>query len=263
MNKKQTEQWMKSRICWLGKPTKALPQVCLKQLNQHFHVVEYGDDISIISDPGVHYFFLYLGNNSPLPIKCISTLCNNLNKQLIIISDKGEEVTLPDRAITSEVYQLDSASFAPWLLHLQRKYFLHPTESLHPIVISPSEPSANTDLNKVLDFVEHNLQREIREEDVAAICHYSATYFSKYFRKQMGVCFRDYLIEKRLTLAKSLLLSQPSLKIAYIAYQCGYQDISYFARIFKKRTGLSPASYRQQYFKETNTTSADPAHLLP
>jgi AraC-like DNA-binding protein len=61
------------------------------------------------------------------------------------------------------------------------------------------------------------------------------------------MCFRDYITEKRISLAKKMLTEEDSMKIAYIAYQCGYRDVSYFSRIFKKKTGLSPASYRQQF----------------
>jgi AraC-like DNA-binding protein len=152
--------------------------------------------------------------------------------------------------VVCEQHELDVKSFPKWLKYLDKKYYSTYSDPHNKhATLNGGLPPRTKEINKVLRYVEQNLHKEVREEDVAALCHYSASYFSKYFRKHLGVCFRDYLIEKRLTLAKDLLKNQPNVKIAYIAYQCGYQDISYFARIFKKRVGVSPATYRQQYLK--------------
>ncbi len=241
---------MKSRIHWLGKSINELPASCMNALREEFNVNEYADDISVLSEPNVHFCVVYLSGSETLPIACVSTLCKNLNKRLFVLLEKGCAVDLPDHSVVCEQHELDVKSFPKWLKYLDKKYYSASTDANNNHTTVSGELLPRTkEINKVLRYVEQNLHKEVREEDVAALCHYSASYFSKYFRKHLGVCFRDYLIEKRLTLAKDLLKNQPNVKIAYIAYQCGYQDISYFARIFKKRVGVSPATYRQQYLK--------------
>ncbi|MCE7637465.1 AraC family transcriptional regulator [Vibrio fluvialis] len=97
----------------------------------------------------------------------------------------------------------------------------------------------------ILRYIELNITKEIREEDIAAYCHYSVSYFSKLFHKVIGISFRDYICNKRIAMAKRLLVDERNAKIAFIAYQCGYHDVSYFSRIFKKKTGISPGVFRQ------------------
>ncbi|WP_436317789.1 helix-turn-helix domain-containing protein [Vibrio agarivorans] len=102
-------------------------------------------------------------------------------------------------------------------------------------------------IEQALCFIEENLANSLNETSLAAQLDYSTTYFSKLFHKSTGTSFRNYVIAKRISLAKQMLTEDKAIKVAAIAYQCGYKDVSYFSRIFKKKTGLTPASYRQQY----------------
>ncbi|GAL10737.1 transcriptional regulator AraC family [Vibrio astriarenae] len=102
-------------------------------------------------------------------------------------------------------------------------------------------------IEQTLQFIDNNLAVNLNESLLAAQVDYSTTYFSKLFRKSTGVSFRDYVISKRISLAKQMLVEDKAMKVAVVAYQCGYRDVSYFSRIFKKKTGLTPAGYRQQY----------------
>ncbi|MGB1974070.1 MAG: AraC family transcriptional regulator, partial [Vibrio toranzoniae] len=99
--------------------------------------------------------------------------------------------------------------------------------------------------SEVVNFIMRNINRDIRETEIADRCHCSTTYFSKKFHLHFGVSFRDFVCDKRILLAKKLIEADTESKIAVIAYQCGYKDVSYFSRIFKKRTGVTPASYRR------------------
>ena len=68
----------------------------------------------------------------------------------------------------------------------------------------------------------------------------------KYFKNTMGTSFIDYLNEYRLTMASRLLLSSES-SILDIAAEVGFDNLSYFNRIFKKRFEMTPSAYRKKY----------------
>ena len=67
----------------------------------------------------------------------------------------------------------------------------------------------------------------------------------KYFKKVMGTSFIDYLNEYRLSMASRLLLTT-SDNILEIAAECGYDNLSYFNRLFKKKFGVTPSAYRNK-----------------
>ena len=74
---------------------------------------------------------------------------------------------------------------------------------------------------------------------------YSADYMRRLFRKDTGKSPNEYLTEMRLRTAKSLLSSRKfsNYSITEISSMVGYKDISYFSRIFKEKTGMTPLEY--------------------
>lgn len=94
-----------------------------------------------------------------------------------------------------------------------------------------------------IKYIEKHLNEKISIHDLAKNNGYSPEYFSVLFKKVLRVSPQQYIIDKRITLAKHLLLST-SLPISEIALACGYPDPLYFSRIFTKQTLFSPSVFR-------------------
>lgn len=80
---------------------------------------------------------------------------------------------------------------------------------------------------------------------MAKIVHMSENYFSSIFREVMQIPFSKYVLEKRLNQA-GMLLKTTDLHITAVASQTGFDNISYFNRVFKRKYELSPGKYREK-----------------
>lgn len=80
--------------------------------------------------------------------------------------------------------------------------------------------------------------------DVAEMVQLSPSYFSRLFKQEMGTSFSEYLADLRLGEAKKLLLST-SQNMGEIGFACGFEDQSYFTKVFKKKFGITPNRYRE------------------
>ncbi|USD40638.1 helix-turn-helix transcriptional regulator [Vibrio sp. SCSIO 43135] len=236
---------------WIGLSVSYLPKDTLFSIEKYFHVIESGHDISIVSEDNVQFcfFFLDIDNNYPLLLSAVK-LCQNLNKSLIILYKNKVNPEILELDTVYDSFQLNGQDIDPWLQELSKN--IHYKFSDHQSIMDIhkkepylSENKISKDLLEVLRYIEGNISKSIREEDIADYCHYSVTYFSKVFHKAIGISFRDYLMSKRIALAKKMLLADKKTKIAFVAYQCGYNDVSYFSRIFKKKTGFSPGTFRR------------------
>lgn len=98
-------------------------------------------------------------------------------------------------------------------------------------------------LDSVLGYIEKNYAQPISEQEVAKECGMSQFEFSRAFRAAHGITFRDYLSDCRLVQSKRLL-GIPQVAVSDVAAMAGFNDPSYFARLFRKRTGISPTAYR-------------------
>ena len=80
-------------------------------------------------------------------------------------------------------------------------------------------------------------------ESVAAHVHLNPSYFSTMFRQATGSTFKEYLSMVRVEESKRLL-ANTDYSLIDIAVATGFQDQSYFSKVFKRYTGLTPGQYR-------------------
>lgn len=94
-------------------------------------------------------------------------------------------------------------------------------------------------------YLEDNYMFDLSLDSVGEILHISPAYLSAQFKRYQKMNFLDCLTELRINAAKELL-ADPFRSSAEVASMVGYEDASYFARAFKKRTGMTPTQYRRQ-----------------
>jgi AraC-like DNA-binding protein/ligand-binding sensor protein len=100
-------------------------------------------------------------------------------------------------------------------------------------------------LRKAERFIRENFTRKISLQEIATVSGLSAPYFSTIFKEEMGENLSKYLNRLRVERASRLLL-ETDLSLTDIAGACCFEDQSWFSKIFKTYTGLSPGKYRSQ-----------------
>lgn len=94
-------------------------------------------------------------------------------------------------------------------------------------------------------FVQDHYKEPVGLTEAAQAAGVNPTYLSYLFRKEMGIGFSNYLLNRRIECAMALL-RETNMKVREAAEQSGFHDYHYFAKAFKKINGLSPAEYRKQ-----------------
>ncbi len=99
-------------------------------------------------------------------------------------------------------------------------------------------------MKTILKYVEEHYAERITVEDMADLTYYSKSHFMKFFKAHMGTGFIEYLNDYRLSMAERLLRSSDH-SVLDIAQMSGFDNLSYFNRIFKRKYGISPGKYRR------------------
>jgi AraC-like DNA-binding protein len=108
------------------------------------------------------------------------------------------------------------------------------------------DEKGNKKMTDVYTFIRENYFKPISLEDVAKIAKMSPFSFSRYFKKNCGACFVEYLNRVRTNKA-CYLLRETEYQVQDIALECGFGSISNFNKQFRKAEGLSPRDYRAQF----------------
>lgn len=108
-------------------------------------------------------------------------------------------------------------------------------------------------LSRVMELIDDCIRKQYMEDlsmqEMARQMNYSEAYFCKLFKQCFGQNFTSYLTEYRVKEAKKLL-AQPTVNVKDVGRAVGYSDANYFAKVFKRMTGLSPSEYRQEIFRK-------------
>jgi AraC-like DNA-binding protein len=110
-----------------------------------------------------------------------------------------------------------------------------------PLVVHP----AKSLFEEVCVYLQNHYQYDITRESVARQFSISPNYLSRVFQEQGQMTFSHYLMHVRTDRAKHLLASY-NLKLADVAARCGYRDLAYFCRVFRKLAKATPSEYRAQ-----------------
>jgi len=110
------------------------------------------------------------------------------------------------------------------------------------------DSSESRRIQKVINFLNNNYQKEIRLIDVANHVNMSEVSFSRFMKRRTGKNYIEYLNDLRLGIASRYLVDS-SKTISEISYDCGFNNLSNFNRIFKKRKGYTPKEFRENYSK--------------
>jgi AraC-like DNA-binding protein/ligand-binding sensor protein len=98
-------------------------------------------------------------------------------------------------------------------------------------------------LRKAERFIWENYTRKISLQEISTAAGLSAPYFSTIFKEEMGENLSSYLNRLRVEKARHML-AETGLTLNEIASSCGFEDQSWFSKIFKSFTGISPGKYR-------------------
>ncbi|WP_019637075.1 response regulator [Paenibacillus fonticola] len=104
-------------------------------------------------------------------------------------------------------------------------------------------------ISRCQNYLKQHYMKDVSLEEVAQKYHFNASYFSNLFKNKTGINFSDYLLETRIHHAKQLLMNTDE-KITHISQSVGFRNTAYFIKMFKRKTGLSPNTFRQMAGKE-------------
>lgn len=103
----------------------------------------------------------------------------------------------------------------------------------------------DSDMDYIKYYIDKNIDKKVEMEHIASIMGYSTKYMSRVFKQETGMKFNEYRLQRKIEKAKEYL-ETTDYRIKQIAYELGYENSESFVRIFKKRTGYSPAVYRKK-----------------
>ena len=103
-------------------------------------------------------------------------------------------------------------------------------------------------IQKVLSYIRKNIYKTIDIDSLAAISCLSKDHFIRLFKKEINNTPLQYINQKKIEKAQRILITD-SMPVKNISYLLAYEDHSYFNRLFKKLTGVTPQQYRDRYKK--------------
>lgn len=96
--------------------------------------------------------------------------------------------------------------------------------------------------HEVFEYIDNNYSKKICAKELSSIAHISTYYFCRIFKQITGRTATEYINEIRLK--KSIeLLKNDTMNITEISINCGFNDVNYFCRLFKKKYGVSPTKF--------------------
>lgn len=164
-----------------------------------------------------------------------------------IIPEKGSSVYLAASAlfaVTStrdDYYEIETYSM---LFRLFSQ--LYKNENISPVSKNPQTSKKNQTVIKLLDWIDYNFTENITLQKLSEISNLSEKYICRIFKEYTSKTPINYINELRIDAACHEMISDKK-SVTEAALACGFNDLSYFSKLFKRYKHISPYKYRRNY----------------
>ena len=110
---------------------------------------------------------------------------------------------------------------------------------------SENIPAASGVVSRAIEYINSNIERNITIDEICNEIHMSKYHFCRRFKKATGTTIMKYILKTRIIMAKSMIING-NHTITEISNRCGFSSVSYFSRVFKEETGVSPLNYKKE-----------------
>lgn len=107
-------------------------------------------------------------------------------------------------------------------------------------------------IDRILTYINDNISGRLSLDDISRSLHVDKYYMCHYFKDKIGMTVMDYIADRRINMAKRMLLNTGST-ITEISGKCGYSSASYFTQAFTKLVGKTPSGFRSEPYQPNGT----------
>ena len=126
----------------------------------------------------------------------------------------------------------------------------------NPSASSRTDDPRHRQIEQIACYIAENCCSPLSLNSIAEHFYMNKCYLSRIFKEDTGFTVNGYLHARRIQKARALLVQDP-MNISEVSEAAGYENLTYFERVFKKHTGMSPLEYRKQYGKRGRRISGD------
>ncbi len=180
-------------------------------------------------------------------LQAVDGACNILYLALSLLPDGSQTLSQIFASYSDgyrSIYRMNNVEqVAEWLTVLR--------DGLCQVLKSRRKTYKDHVVTNVQKYINSHIEDRLPLNEVAAVFGLSPNYLSALFKKTCNIGFSEYITQKKVARAKTLLLEQ-DMKIYEVADQLGFESAFYFSKVFKKVEGISPREYMQSHLIKPN-----------
>ena len=184
------------------------------------------------------YIYFSSGNQFDLIRKRVLELLVLLSRAVMTGGADSQQVFFLNNRYLAEIDRLHTLEdLSLWLSQVVNRYIR--------FVFDMTDIKHKDMMFKAVDYMKKNYMKKISLEEVSNLVYLSPSYFSRIFKEELGCTFSAYLNRLRIEKSKTFLLASKREGILDICEMVGFEDQSYFTKVFKRITGVTPAHFRE------------------
>lgn len=250
-----------SPYCTYVKSNKKCYRECLDMIPKILKkCIETHQTFSGFCHAGCYEYVIPIMHNSlvlgAITFGCYATQNTPSHKNFTILSKKHPNL---DITLLSQLYQrepkipqeremetiiLSLEFIASYIASLGSRYST--SENTAKLLAQPKQKLENQLVQHALTYIKMHLSEKISIEDIADYCNYSTSYVSRNFNSVVGMNISTYINKLKIEVSKTYLITSDK-SIAEIAEIVGFEDLSYYSRVFSSLLGIPPAEFRRRF----------------